>query len=150
MGVSIARRKSSGRAESPASWFRCLEKAGIRKVRFHDLRHTFRVTVDSEGGTSQVHSGASGARWYPGDDGHLWAPVPSQNREWINKLDDAGFVPASYPQAGIKNKRREQRTDKRLDLQKELSGGGDPDRTGDPRLMSPLLCQLSYTATGWI
>ena len=26
-------------------------------------------------------------------------------------------------------------------------GGGDPDRTGDPRLMSPLLCQLSYTAT---
>ena len=25
-------------------------------------------------------------------------------------------------------------------------GGGDPDRTGDPRLMSPLLCQLSYTA----
>jgi hypothetical protein len=29
-------------------------------------------------------------------------------------------------------------------------GGGDPDRTGDPRLMSPLLCQLSYTATGWM
>ena len=28
-----------------------------------------------------------------------------------------------------------------------MFGGGDPDRTGDPRLMSPLLCQLSYTAT---
>ena len=28
-----------------------------------------------------------------------------------------------------------------------IFGGGDPDRTGDPRLMSPLLCQLSYTAT---
>ncbi len=26
-------------------------------------------------------------------------------------------------------------------------GGGGPDRTADPRLMSPLLCQLSYTAT---
>ena len=26
-------------------------------------------------------------------------------------------------------------------------GGGDPDRTGGPRLMSPLLYQLSYTAT---
>lgn len=30
----------------------------------------------------------------------------------------------------------------------DFVGGGDPDRTGDPRLMSPLLCQLSYTATG--
>lgn len=29
-------------------------------------------------------------------------------------------------------------------------GGGDPDRTGDPRLMSPLLCQLSYTASIWL
>ena len=29
----------------------------------------------------------------------------------------------------------------------KIIGGGDPDRTGDPRLMSPLLCQLSYTAT---
>jgi hypothetical protein len=72
----------------------------------------------------------------------------NQNRERINKLDEAGFVPASYPQAGIENKRLEQRTDKSLDS--EGDGGGDPDRTGDPRLMSPLLCQLSYTATGWI
>ena len=28
----------------------------------------------------------------------------------------------------------------------ERIGGGAPDRTGDPRLMSPLLYQLSYTA----
>ena len=41
----------------------------------------------------------------------------------------------------------EPRTDKLLDSKGELNGGGDPDRTGDPRLMSPLLCQLSYTAT---
>ena len=41
----------------------------------------------------------------------------------------------------------EPRTDKLLDSKGEVNGGGDPDRTGDPRLMSPLLCQLSYTAT---
>ncbi len=31
-------------------------------------------------------------------------------------------------------------------LKQAWYGGGDPDRTGDPRLMSPLLYQLSYTA----
>ena len=34
-----------------------------------------------------------------------------------------------------------------LDSKAEIVGGGGPDRTADPRLMSPLLCQLSYTAT---
>lgn len=36
----------------------------------------------------------------------------------------------------------------RREMKEGSNGGGDPDRTGDPRLMSPLLCQLSYTATG--
>ncbi len=32
-------------------------------------------------------------------------------------------------------------------FQRESNGGGGRDRTADPRLMSPLLYQLSYTAT---
>lgn len=32
------------------SWYRCLAKAGIRHIRFHDLRHTF-VSLFVEHGT---------------------------------------------------------------------------------------------------
>jgi hypothetical protein len=129
------------------SWYHCLDRSGIRKVRFHDLRHTFVSLLIQKGANPkyiQEQAGHSGIQVTMDTYGHLF---PNQNREWINKLDEAGFVPASYPEAGKDKKGIEQRTDKPLDLQEELDGGGDPDRTGDPRLMSPLLCQLSYTAT---
>ena len=90
--------------------------------------------------------------------GHLF---PSQNREWVNKLDEpdekvekpvstpdsAVYVPATYPAPEQIPYEVGPRNDKAIDSKGELDGGGDPDRTGDPRLMSPLLYQLSYTAT---
>ena len=49
--------------------------------------------------------------------GHLF---PSQNREWVNKLDEESFVPASYPEQGNGQGRQEQLTDKPLDFQGDL------------------------------
>lgn len=40
------------------AWYRCLEKAEIRWVRFHDLRHSFVSLLIQSGGTSEVHPGA--------------------------------------------------------------------------------------------
>jgi hypothetical protein len=49
--------------------------------------------------------------------GHLF---PSQNREWVNKLDNVAVVPASYPQPLEAEQPAEQRTDKPLDSEGEL------------------------------
>jgi integrase len=40
-------------------WYRCLERAGIRKVRFHDLRHSFISLLIEQGAPSEVHPGTS-------------------------------------------------------------------------------------------
>ena len=88
--------------------------------------------------------------------GHLF---PSQNREWVNKLDEpvatplapapTVYVPATYLPPEEVPYEVAPRTDKSIDSKGELGGGGGPDRTADPRLMSPLLCQLSYTAMAY-
>ena len=49
--------------------------------------------------------------------GHLF---PSQNREWVNELDDAVIVPASYPQPLEAEQPEERRTDKPLDSEEDL------------------------------
>ena len=139
-------------------WYRILEHTGIREVRFHDLRHTFISLLIEQGAHPkyiQEQAGHSSIQVTMDTYGHLF---PSQNREWVNKLDEkpdepvatpvsADYVPATYPAPNQISYELEPRTDKSIEFKGELDGGGDPDRTGDPRLMSPLLCQLSYTAT---
>lgn len=125
------------------AWYRVLRAAGIRKVRFHDLRHTFASLLIEQGAHPkyiQDLMGHSGIQVTMDVYGHLF---PNGNREWVGKLDEEGWdaKPATQPQ--VASAPLEQRADKSLNL----FGGGDPDRTGDPRLMSPLLYQLSYTAT---
>lgn len=76
-------------------WYRCLEKAGMRAVRFHDLRHTFVSLLIQQGAHPKyIHeqAGHSSSQVTMDTYGHLF---PSQNREWVNKLDDASFVPAA-------------------------------------------------------
>ena len=60
--------------------------------------------------------------------GHLF---PSRERGWADKLDDEGWRGEPAPSAHPAEKISEQLSPKSLDL----FGGGDPDRTGDPRLM---------------
>jgi len=43
----------------------------------------------------QEQAGHSGIQVTMDTYGHLF---PSQNREWVNKLDDVAVVPRSYPQ----------------------------------------------------
>ena len=49
-----------------------------------------------------------------------WHLFPSQNREWVNKLDDAVIVPASYPQLLETEEAVERRTDKPLGSEEDL------------------------------
>ena len=122
-------------------WYRCLEQAGVRKVRFHDLRHTFVSLLIKQGAHPkyiQEQAGHSSIQVTMDTYGHLF---PSQNREWVNKLDEpisAVHVPATYPAADTLTYLVEPRSDKPLDSKGKLDGGGDPDRTGDPRLMSSI------------
>ncbi len=109
------------------TWYRCLEKAEIRTVRFHDLRHSFVSLLINQGAHPkyiQEQAGHSSIQVTMDTYGHLF---PSQNREWVNKLDEAGIVPASYPPLLAGVMAVEQQTDKPIDSTGELIGGGDPD-----------------------
>jgi len=101
-------------------WYRCLEKAEIRTVRFHDLRHTYVSLLIRKGAHPkyiQEQAGHSSIQVTMDTYGHLF---PSQNREWVNKLDEESFVPASYPDQGNDQKGQEQLADKPLNSDEEL------------------------------
>jgi integrase len=100
------------------SWYRCLEQAEIRTVRFHDLRHTFVSLLIQKGVHPkyiQEQAGHSSIQVTMDTYGHLF---PNLNREWVNKLDDnEGFVPVSYPAQVQGLNGNEQRADKPLESQ---------------------------------
>jgi len=71
-------------------WYRLLSRAGIRKVRFHDLRHTWVSLLIQTGAHAkyiQEQAGHSSIQVTMDTYGHLF---PSGNRELISRLDDAG------------------------------------------------------------
>ncbi len=78
--------------------YKCLEKAGLRRIRFHDLRHTF-ATLLLQNGESLAYVkdqlGHSSIRMTVDTYGHL---VPGANRQAVNKLpslsDPTGDVEA--------------------------------------------------------
>lgn len=51
----------------------CIEKAGLRHFRFHDLRHNFRQSADSARGVTDLRERPNGPQQYPGYRGHLRA-----------------------------------------------------------------------------
>jgi len=67
-------------------FYRCLEKAELRRIRFHDLRHTF-ATLLLQNGESLAYVkdqlGHSSIRMTVDVYGHL---VPGANRQAVNKL----------------------------------------------------------------
>jgi integrase len=79
-------------------FYKCLEKAGLRRIRFHDLRHTFASLLISQGESLAYvrdqlghHSIQVTVDIY----GHL---VPGANRDAVDKLDDMPQPNATYPQ----------------------------------------------------
>ena len=112
----------------------CLEKAAIREVRLHDLRHSFVSLLIKQGAHPQYNqeqASHSSIQVTMEIYGHLF---PSQNANgstsWTMRL--------SYPQVLEEGIVTEYGSNKPLDSEEDLGGGGDPDRTGDPRLMSIL------------
>ena len=77
-------------------FYKCLEKAGLRRIRLHDLRHTFASLLISQGESLAYvrdqmghHSIQITVDIY----GHL---VPGSNREAVDKLDDVPHLSAPY------------------------------------------------------
>ncbi len=67
-------------------YYKCLEKAGLRRIRFHDLRHTF-ASLLIQNGESLAYVkdqlGHSSIKLTVDVYGHL---VPGANRQAVNKL----------------------------------------------------------------
>lgn len=69
-------------------WYRLLSNAGLRRVRFHDLRHTWVSLLIQKGAHAkyiQEQAGHSSIQVTMDTYGHLF---PSGNREWVSLLDE--------------------------------------------------------------
>jgi len=67
-------------------FYRCLEKAGLRRIRFHDLRHTYATLMLEQGhpiAYIQQQLGHSSIKMTVDVYGHL---VPGSNRDAVNSL----------------------------------------------------------------
>ena len=70
-------------------FYRCLEKAGLRRLRFHDLRHTFASLLIAQNESPkkiQVLLGHQSIKITMDTYGHLY---PEENRKAVDALDDA-------------------------------------------------------------
>jgi integrase len=79
-------------------FYRLLERAKLRQIRFHDLRHTFASLLIQNGEPLtyiKEQMGHSSIQVTVDVYGHL---VPSANRAAVDKLD---AIPATPPPAGV-------------------------------------------------
>lgn len=75
---------------------RNLEKAGLREIRFHDIRHTYASLLFSDGASPvfvKEQMGHSSIQITVDIYGHL---IPNSNRDMVNRLDSQPS--ATYPQ----------------------------------------------------
>src|SRR3954452_13691079 len=115
-----------------------LEKAELRRVRFHDLRHTFASLLIQQGESLAYvkdQLGHASIQITVDVYGHL---VPGGNCAAVDLLDDAqpSATPAQ-PEAVATVARQTLSTF-------ECSGEPGGNRTHNPQIKSLLLCQLSY------
>jgi len=84
-------------------WKRLLTKAGLRDMRFHDIRHTFASLLLSKGESPvyvKEQLGHSSIQMTVDIYGHL---IPGSNRDAVNSLDED--APACTPSAPCKNEK---------------------------------------------
>ena len=70
------------------AWVRCLEASGLRRIRFHDMRHSFVSLLIDQGAHPkyiQEQVGYGGIQMTMDTYGHLF---PNRNRGWVEKLDE--------------------------------------------------------------
>ncbi len=71
-------------------WVRCLDTAGLRQVRFHDLRHTYASELAEQGAPPkyvQLQLGHSSIQVTMDIYSHFFE---KRSRGWVNKLDEHG------------------------------------------------------------
>ncbi len=71
-------------------FYKCLDKAGLRRIRYHDLRHTFASLLLQDGQSLKYVSdqlGHSSIKMTADVYGHL---VPGANRQAVNRLPSLG------------------------------------------------------------
>ena len=97
-------------------WYRLLSKAGIRRVRFHDLRHTWVSLLIQTGAHAkyiQEQAGHGSIQVTMDTYGHLF---PSGNRGWVGRLDEPGPKAESATPAQPVRVETEQPSDKLREL----------------------------------
>jgi len=118
---------------------RILQKAELRQIRIHDLRHTF-ASLLLQHGESIVYVkeqlGHASIQITVDTYGHL---IPGANRAAVDKLDDVPAQPSATP-AQPEAVSADQRA-----RRKWFGMSGEPrrNRTFNPQIKSLLLCQLS-------
>ncbi len=118
----------------------CMEKAGLRRIRFHDLRHTFGSQLIQSGAPlvyARDQMGHSSIRVTADIYAHL---IPGANVGAIDKLDsETSPQPnATYTQpAGVQKEKEVAEVVEKL-------GAGERSRTSDLLITNQLLYQLSY------
>jgi len=82
------------------AWYACLEASGIRRIRFHDLRHTYASLLIEQGAHPkyiQEQMGHSSIKVTMDTYGHLF---PNRERGWADKLDEATNATPAQPVSG--------------------------------------------------
>ncbi len=128
-------------------FYKLLEKTGLRRIRLHDLRHTFatRLLMNGESPAYVKEQMGQSSIQVTVDLYCHW--IPGSNRQAVDRLDEAEDLPEREGQsATIRNQGREDQIgEERFPMEElESTGAGDWNRTSDLRFTKPLLYQLSY------
>jgi integrase len=133
----------SGRNVYHRDFVPCLQAAGLRRVTFHALRHTFASLLIQQGASLayvKEQMGHSSIQVTVDTYGHL---IPGGNIAWVDALD-----PKTSQQ---KNATPAQQMKERLVINMpqviENNGAGEGNRTPDLRFTKPLLYRLSYAGS---
>jgi len=118
-----------------------LTKAGLRKIRFHDLRHTFGSLLIQSGAPIvyvKEQMGHSSIQVTVDTYGHL---IPGANVSFVDRLDSIAEPNAetSWQQSATPAQLAEVRETEVPPEGADLIGGGEWTRTTDLRIMRPSL-----------
>jgi len=123
-------------------FYRLLEKAQIRRIRIHDLRHTYATRLVSNNESLAYvrdQMGHSSIQVTVDLYSHY---VPGSNRQAVNRLDER--VEKREPESKSATSRNQESAEESESPKSLISGAGEWNRTTDLRFTKPLLCQLSY------
>ena len=128
---------------------RVLAASGLRRIRFHDLRHTFGSLLIQSGASIvyvKEQMGHSSIQVTVDTYGHL---MPGANVSFVDRLDEISkqnegttphqSAPGAHQTVQDVKEAKEQHDPKIVDFIPNLNGGGGWTRTNDLRIMRPSL-----------